>query len=85
VADTRGIASVVLGRREVVIRSTAENFRYLRHHWGSAYTIIRPGQASDTWKAIAKFGSGDELTAASADELLELIRRHYGPATEGWL
>ena len=83
-ADTRGIASIVLGHREVAIPTDLENFKYLRHHWGSAYVIIRPGQNDDTWQAIAQFGNGDELAAATADELLGMIRRHYGPSTPGY-
>ena len=83
-ADGRGILSVVLGRRDVVIPSDDENFAYLRRNWRGAYIIIRPSQVGDTWKAIATFGNGDELVAATADKLLGLIRRHYGPATEGY-
>ncbi len=83
-ADKRGILSVALNQREVVIRSDAENLAYLRHHWRGAYVVIRPSQPGDTWKAIAAFGHGDELIGASADELLGLIRRHYGPSTPGY-
>lgn len=82
--DTRGVASVALGRREVVARSELEDFRYLRHHWGTVYTVIRPGRADDTWKAVARFGNQDQLIAATADGLLNLIRHHYGPDTEGY-
>jgi hypothetical protein len=83
-ADTRDVSSVVLGRREMVVPTDADEFRYLRANWSSVYTIIRPSQDDDTWKAIARFGRHDELVAATADELLGLIRRHYGPETEGY-
>jgi hypothetical protein len=83
-ADRRGITSIVLGRREVAIPTEAEDFAYLRHHWGSVYLIIKPSQVDDMWKAIARFGNRDQLIAGTADELLELIRRHYGPETEGY-
>jgi len=83
-ADKRDLASIILGARPVVARSEADDFAYLRHHWGSVYVIIRPSQADDTWKAIARFGNHDELNAWSAEGLLNLIRRHYGPATEGY-
>jgi hypothetical protein len=77
--DMRDVASIILGAR-----LEAEDFAYLRHHWGSAYTIIRPGNAQDVWIAIAKFGNEDELIADTADVLLDLIRHHYGPETEGY-
>jgi len=83
-ADIRGILSVALSHREVVVTTDAEDFRYLRRNWGDAYLIIRPSQLDDTWHAIARFGNGDQLVAATADELLGLIRRHYGPETEGY-
>ncbi len=82
--DARGIASVVLNRREVVITSDGEDFRYLKRNWGDAYLIIRPSQPGDTWKAVARFGNQDQLIAATADELLGLIRHHYGPETAGY-
>jgi len=82
--DKRDLASIILGARPVVARTELEDFAYLRHHWGSVYVIVRPGQAGDTWKAIAKFGNGDELNAWTADGLLNLIRHHYGPETEGY-
>jgi hypothetical protein len=82
--DTRGITSVVLGRREVVVTTDGEDFRYLRRNWGDVYLIIRPSRDDDTWKAIARFGRQDQLVAATADELLGMIRRHYCPATEGY-
>lgn len=82
--DKRDLASIILGARPVVARSEAEDFAYLRHHWGSVYVIVRPSRDDDTWKAIAKFGHGDELNAWSAEGLLGLIRRHYGPETEGY-
>jgi hypothetical protein len=80
----RDIASIILGARPVVTRTEAEDFEYLRHNWGSVYVVIRPGQADDTWKAVAKFGNRDELISDTADGLLNLIRHHYGPATEGY-
>ena len=83
-ADKRDVSSVVLGRREVIIRSDDENFRYIRHNYRGAYIIIRPSQSGDTWKAIARFGNGDELISDTADGLLDLIRHHYGPETEGY-
>jgi hypothetical protein len=83
-SDKRDVTSVILGARSVVMRSEAEDFAYLRHHWGSVYLIIKPSQVDDTWKAIAKFGNGDELNALSVEGLLGLIRRHYGPQTEGY-
>jgi hypothetical protein len=82
--DERGILSIVLGRREVVMPSETEDYRYLKQNWNSVYTIIRPGNAQDVWMAIAKFGNGDELIADTADILLDLIRHHYGPPTEGY-
>jgi len=82
--DTRGITSVVLRRREVVVTTDGEDFRYLRRNWGDVYLIIRPSRDDDTWKAIARFGRQDQLVAATADELLGMIRRHYCPATEGY-
>ena len=83
-ADKRDLASVVLGRREVITRTELEDFAYIRHNWSSVYMIIRPSQPTDTWKAIAKFGNHDELEAWSADGLLDHIRHHYGPETEGY-
>src|SRR5690242_11163228 len=83
-ADGRDILTVLLNRRELKIPSDAENFRYLKANWRGAYTIIRPSQADDTWKAVACFGNGDELVAATADELLGMIRHHYSPDTEGY-
>ena len=83
-SDKRDLASIILGARTVVVRTEAEDFSYLRHHWGSVYVIVRPSQDDDTWKAIAKFGNGDELNAWTAEGLLGLIRRHYGPETEGY-
>ena len=82
--DTRGIASVVLSKREVVITTDGEDYRYLRRNWGDVYVIVRPSRDDDTWKAIARFGNRDELIGATADELLGMIRRHYGPGTEGY-
>lgn len=82
--DARGILSVALNRREVIVPTEAEDFRYIRHNYRGAYVIIRPSQDSDTWKAIATWGNSDELIADSSDELLGLIRRHYGPKTEGY-
>jgi hypothetical protein len=84
-ADTRDVSSVLFGRRELVITTDAEDFRYLRANWSGVYTIVRPSQDDDTWKAIARFGNGDQLIADTADELLALIRRHYGPETEGYV
>lgn len=81
----RGISSIVLGRREAVIPTEAEDHRYLHHNWGSVYIIIRPGTHDEVWRAIAKFGNEDELIADSADELLDLIRHHYGPETPGYM
>jgi hypothetical protein len=83
-ADTRDLLSVLLGRREVAATTDGEDFRYLRANWSGVYTIVRPSQDDDTWKAIARFGNGDQLIAATADELLDLIRHHYGPETEGY-
>jgi hypothetical protein len=83
-SDKRDVASVLLGHRELVVPSEAEDFKYLRHNWGSVYTIIKPSQVDDTWKAVAKFGNCDELNAWSADGLLKLIRHHYGPETDGY-
>ena len=83
-ADERDILSVALNRREVAVTTDGEDFRYLRRNWGDAYLIVRPSQPEDTWKAIARFGKEDELIAATADELLGMIRRHYAPATEGY-
>jgi hypothetical protein len=83
-ADKRDLASIILGGREVITRTELEDFHYIRHHWGSVYVIVRPSQDDDTWKAIAKFGNGDELNAWSAEGLLGLIRKHYGPETEGY-
>ncbi|GEM_PF-3792514 len=82
--DKRDVASIVLGARPVVTRTELEDFKYLKHNWGSAYTIIRPSQVDDTWKAVARFGNHDELNAWSAEGLLGLIRRHYGPVTPGY-
>ena len=75
--DRRDVASLVLGRREVVMPTDDENFAYLRDNWRGAYVIVRPGKTETTWRAAACFGSEDELEAESADELLEKIRRHY--------
>ncbi len=83
-SDKRDVVSVILGARPVVTRTEVEDFKYLKHNWGSVYTIIRPSQPDDTWKAVAKFGNRDELNAWTADTLLGLIRRHYGPDTEGY-
>jgi hypothetical protein len=83
-ADARDISSVLFGRREVAVTSDGEDFRYLKRNWGDAYLIIRPGQPDDTWKAVARFGNQDQLIAATADELLGLVRRHYGPETTGY-
>lgn len=83
-ADRRGIASILLGRREVVVPSEADDHRYPRCHWSAPYAIVRPSRGDDTWKAIARFGNGDQLIAASADELLDMIRHHYSPDTEGY-
>ena len=83
-ADARDVVSIVLGCREVVVTSDGEDFRYLKRNWGDAYLIIRPSQPEDTWKAVARFGNRDELIGATADELLDLIRHHYGPSTEGY-
>lgn len=83
-ADKRGILSLVLNRREVKVPSEADDYRYLRYHWGTAYAVIRPSRGDDTWKAIARFGNHDQLVTDTANELLELIRRHYSPDTEGY-
>ena len=83
-ADSRDVSSVILGRREVIVRSDAENLAYLRSNYRGAYVVVRPSQSGDTWKAMACWGNGDELVAATADELLDLMRRHYGPETEGY-
>lgn len=77
--DARDVSSAVLGRRELVITTDAEDFRYLRRNWGDVYVIIRPSRDDDTWKAIARFGSQDQLIAATADELLGMIRRQLLP------
>ena len=34
--DKRDLALIILGARPVVARSEAEDFAYLRHHWGSS-------------------------------------------------
>jgi len=83
-SDRRDVVSIVLGARPVVTRTELEDFKYLKHNWDSVYTIIRPGRDDDTWKAVARFGNHDELNAWSAEGLLGLIRRHYGPATPGY-
>jgi hypothetical protein len=38
---------------------------------------VRPGKTENVWRAVAWFGSGDELVADSPDVLLDTIRRHY--------
>ena len=81
---TRDFLSAVLGRRELVVPTEADDYRYLRFHWSAVYTIVRPSQGDDTWKALARFGNQDQLVADTADELLNLIRHHYGPETEGY-
>ncbi len=83
-ADSRDLINVILNRREVVLPTGDEDFRYLKHHWGSVYVIVRPSQPEDSWKALARFGNHDELAALTADELLGMIRRHYGPETGGY-
>ena|SRR5438105_15762366 len=82
--DVRAILSIALNHRQVLINTDGEDFRYLKRNWGDVYLIIRPGIAEDTWKAIAKFGNEDQLIADTADVLLDLIRHHYGPETEGY-
>jgi hypothetical protein len=82
--DKRDLASIILGGREVITRTELEDFHYIRHHWGSVYVIVRPGRFDDVWRATAKFGNHDELEAWSAEGLLDLIRHHYGPETEGY-
>jgi hypothetical protein len=82
--DARDISSVLFGRRELVVPTEADDYWYLRFHWSAVYTIVRPAQDDDTWKAIARFGNQDQLVADTADELLNLIRHHYGPETEGY-
>jgi hypothetical protein len=64
--------------------SEADEYAYLLRNWGDVYVIVRPSQMHDTWKALARFGNGDELHSWSADGLLTLIRHHYGPATYGY-
>lgn len=75
--DRRDVVSLVLSGREVVMPTDEENFAYLRDNWQGAYVIIRPGSTETVWRALACFGDGDELTAESADDLLNMIRRHY--------
>jgi len=83
-ADTRDLLSVLFGRRQVAFTTDGEDFRYLRRNWGDVYVVIRPSPPVDEWRAMARFGNGDVLIAATADELLGMIRRHYGPETEGY-
>ncbi len=74
--DTRDVSSVLFGRREVVVPTEADDFRYLRWHGGTAYTIVCPSQDDDTWKAIALWGNHDQLVADTADGLLAVT--NYG-------
>jgi hypothetical protein len=47
---------------------------YLRYHWGTWYSFaVRSGQ----FTATAKFGTGDVLTAETAECLRQQIWRHY--------
>jgi hypothetical protein len=82
--DVRDILSIVMSHREFKVPSDDETFRYIKANYRGAYVIIRPGRAGDVWHAFALFGNQDELAADTSDELLELIRRHYGPNTEGY-
>ncbi len=75
--DRRSIASVALGHREVVVPTEDEEFAYLQSNWRGAYVIVRPGKTENVWRALACFGDGDVLEAGSAEELLEMVRRHY--------
>jgi len=54
----------------------------LRYHWGAVYDIWQAGP----WKfvAVAKWGDLDTLTAETAEQLRQLIHRHYSPATAGY-
>jgi len=47
---------------------------FLRYHWGDAYTIARE---DGKWTAVARFRGQDVLTADSAEELREMMWRHY--------
>ena len=82
--DVRDILSIAFNDREVTVSTDGEWFRYIKRNWLGAYIIIRPGDAEETWKAIALFGNEDVLIAAGPEELLDLIRHHYGPETEGY-
>ena len=74
--DTRGIASVVFGCREVVVRSEAEDYRYLRYHWSSVYVILRPAHSlMRRWTVCLRI---DETVKALGELALDHnLRNHY--------
>ena len=53
---------------------TGVTLAFLRHHWDRVYDFTREdGQ----YVATARYGQRDRLTAATPEELLSLVRRHY--------
>lgn len=79
------LLTIMLNHREVTIPTDDEWFKYIKYSWNGAYTIVRPSQQTDTWKAFAMWGDGDELIADTPGHLLDLIHHHYGPDTNGYV
>jgi hypothetical protein len=50
---------------------------YLNTHWGRRYEFTAPDRPGVAWMATGRFGDHEKLEAASAQELLEAVRRHY--------
>ena len=82
--DGTDILSAVPSNREVKVSTDGEWFRYIKRNWLGAYIIIQPSQDTDTWKALACWGNEDQLVADTPEILIDLIRHHYGPETEGY-
>jgi hypothetical protein len=51
-----------------------EQLAELRHHWGSAYSIL---VNRDGWQAKRKDGRGDWIMRPDADALTDAIRADY--------
>jgi hypothetical protein len=50
---------------------------FLNTHWGRRYTFAAPQPQGGPWTATARFGEHDALQAATAAELLDVVRAHY--------
>lgn len=50
---------------------------FLNTHWGKRYAFTAPQAPGGQWTAAARFGKHATLHAATAADLLDVVRAHY--------